>query len=328
MTLLPRASLWDVLRGRAPWVGTRLRTDRPRGYVSPIEARLHLGIAYGHDLVALEEEALPGAGWGTVLRALATSWLAVEPSEQASRSYVVASAIDDLTVPEALQRVVEAPGSTGRLIHFAHAHALNLATGDAELRAHFAAAHTVLGDGIGIRLASRLLGRPLRDNVNGTDLLPLLCDELAQWGIPLVLVGASPGVAEACAERLRQAHPHLDIPLAHHGYVDDATSQDLVRAIRALGRCVVLVGMGSPRQEAWAHRYLAGLPSVTALTVGGLFDFYSGRIPRAPLAWRELGLEWVWRLLQEPGRLARRYLWGNPLFLARALWQRCRPARR
>ncbi len=82
------------------------------------------------------------------------------------------------------------------------------------------------------------------------------------------------------------------------------------------------VGMGSPRQEAWAEEHLSGVAGLTVLTVGGLFDFFSGRMPRAPLAVRELGLEWAYRLAQEPRRLASRYLVGNPLFVSRVVRQR------
>ena len=89
-----------------------------------------------------------------------------------------------------------------------------------------------------------------------------------------------------------------------------------------LGPCLVLVGMGSPRQELWAWKYLSNHPDLIVVTVGGLFDFISGVVPRATVIWRELGLEWLYRLTREPRRLARRYLLGNPLFLARAVRQR------
>ena len=94
--------------------------------------------------------------------------------------------------------------------------------------------------------------------------------------------------------------------------------------LRKAGPCVVMVALGSPRQERFVLRYLAKLPNVVAITVGGLFDFASGAKPRAPLAVRELGMEWAWRLAHEPRRLGRRYLLGNPEFLARAAFQRAR----
>jgi N-acetylglucosaminyldiphosphoundecaprenol N-acetyl-beta-D-mannosaminyltransferase len=137
-----------------------------------------------------------------------------------------------------------------------------------------------------------------------------------------VFVGGAEGVAEQCAARLRHDHPGLSTPVVTHGYVSDEESDAIRARIAKVGRAVVLVGMGSPRQETWARRHLDGIPGITVVTVGGLFDFFSGRIPRAPAVWRELGVEWLYRLIQEPRRLARRYLLGNPLFLALALRQR------
>jgi N-acetylglucosaminyldiphosphoundecaprenol N-acetyl-beta-D-mannosaminyltransferase len=107
-------------------------------------------------------------------------------------------------------------------------------------------------------------------------------------------------------------------------FATEADAEAVAQRIAALGRVLVLVGMGSPRQEQWSWKYLRNCAGATVLTVGGLFDFYSGRIRRAPIFWRDAGMEWVWRMLQEPRRLAKRYLVGNPLFLALALEQRLR----
>ena len=91
----------------------------------------------------------------------------------------------------------------------------------------------------------------------------------------------------------------------------------MVAAVNQSGARILLVAFGAPRQELWLERWKQQLePSVT-VGVGGLFDFYSGRIPRAPAWMREMGLEWVYRLIQEPGRMWRRYIIGNPLFLYR-----------
>jgi N-acetylglucosaminyldiphosphoundecaprenol N-acetyl-beta-D-mannosaminyltransferase len=89
-----------------------------------------------------------------------------------------------------------------------------------------------------------------------------------------------------------------------------------------------LVAFGVPRQELWLAEHRDRLRPPVRMGVGGLFDFYSGRIPRAPLWLREIGLEWIWRLAQEPGRMWRRYLLGNPLFLYRVWRQACRETRR
>jgi len=154
---------------------------------------------------------------------------------------------------------------------------------------------------------------------------PSLCQRAAEQGIPLALIGGRPGVAEACAQRMCEQLPTLKFALISPGFFPTEEAAKAVAAqIEKIGRVIVLVGMGSPRQEQWAWQFLRNSAGATVLTVGGLFDFFSGRVRRAPIVWREIGLEWLWRLVQEPRRLAKRYLVGNPLFLLLALEQRLR----
>lgn len=320
--LLPRASVLDVLSGSAPLVGSRLDPARPRGLVSPIEARVHLGLAYG-DLLQEEAERLETSP--SALRALASAALSSTLASRGPtppRPLIVSARVDNLSIPEALDAIFAPADGRSRVVHFVHPHALNLASDDPHLRACLDSADLVLPDGVGLRLASLVLGVSLRDNLNGTDLLPLLCRRAAAEGRPLALVGAAPGVAGDCARRLQEDFPGLRIPILSDGFLSPEQSGQLASRIAALHRPLVLVAMGSPLQEAWIWRHLASLPGVTALSVGGLFDFFAGRVPRAPWLWRELGLEWLFRLRCEPRRLARRYLLGNPLFLLRALRQR------
>jgi N-acetylglucosaminyldiphosphoundecaprenol N-acetyl-beta-D-mannosaminyltransferase len=326
---LPRAPLRDVLRGRAPLVGARFNEELPRGHLSPVEARWLLGLPYG-DLAAEEAHYLagrtPATDFGVMLRTSVARALAPpEGAEPEVRPWIVSARVDNLTLEQALEQLFT-PGRSGRakLVPIVHPHALNLAARDQALARTLAEADLVLPDGIGIRVGAALLGVAMRHNLNGTDLLPLLCREALARGWPMVLVGAAPGVADACAETLRKAHPGLALPIVSHGFLSEASSLALAESISRLGHCLVLVGMGSPRQELWAREYLSGATQAVILTVGGLFDFYSGRMPRAPIAWRELGLEWLYRLLQEPRRMAGRYLLGNPLFLLRVLWQKVR----
>lgn len=327
VSLAPRAGFFEVLGGRAPWIGARCTSVAPRGLVSPVEARLALGIPYG-DLRTEErryfQRRTRAQDLATFARAAVAALLA--PSSRAKvdpRPFVVSASVDNVTIPEALETILApTPSNRGRLVYFVHAHALNLAFRDHALAGRLARADVLLPDGIGIRLAARLLGVSMRHNINGTDLLPLLCREASARGIPLVLVGGAPGVAQACADRLVESTPGLSVALVAPGFLSEEESAAVVARVSELGRAIVLVGMGSPLQEAWAERHLAGVEGATTVTVGGLFDFFSGRMPRAPLAARELGLEWAYRLLKEPRRLASRYLLGNPLFIARAIWQR------
>lgn len=325
MRLLPRASLTAVVSGELPLIGSRIDSRAPRGWVSPVEARAYMGIAY-EDLrhEELAYLASPSRTWRSdtsiVARALIASALA--PSavlRHPRRARVLSATLDNVTAAEALDEIFAPPrASRARIVCFAHAHLLNLAHRDAELAAHLERADLLLPDGIGVRIAARWHGIAIRHNLNGTDLFGPLCRRAAAESVPLVLIGAREGVAASCAEIVRREHPGLEVPIVAHGYLGELESAALAARVRALGRAVVLVGMGSPRQEGWVWRHLAGARDATVLTVGGLFDMVSGRIPRAPLGWREVGMEWAWRLLREPRRMAVRYLVGNPLFLARA----------
>jgi N-acetylglucosaminyldiphosphoundecaprenol N-acetyl-beta-D-mannosaminyltransferase len=284
-----------------------------------------MGIPYV-DLAEEEARLLPvrraADRLGIVARAAVASLLSPSASARREpRPWIVSAHVDNVTIDQALDAIVETPPpGRARIIHFVHPHALNVAAANPELAGRLARADFVLPDGTGIRVAAKLLGLTLRHNVNGTDLLPLLCARAAAEKLPLALVGAAPGVAQACADALVRGHPGLSVPIVSHGFLDERASQALVARIASHGRCVVLVDMGTPIQERWAWR-LAEARGCTAVTVGGLFDFYSGRVPRAPLFVRELGLEWAFRLAQEPRRLARRYVVGNPAFLARAFLQ-------
>jgi N-acetylglucosaminyldiphosphoundecaprenol N-acetyl-beta-D-mannosaminyltransferase len=325
--LLPRARLADVVMGKTPLVGSRLDPAAPRGLVSPVESRVHLGIPYG-DLVEDEARYLrehdAAKDAGVVLRALIASALAQEEKKALAAPRIVSAKVHNLSIDEALDAIFEPTGDRrrARVVHFVHPHALNLAAFDAEHAERLARADKVLPDGIGIRIAASILGVSMRHNLNGTDLLPLLCRRAVAEGVHLALIGAAPGVAEQCAQKLIEGSPGLSIPVISHGFLANDEAKAIAAKIEALGRTIVLVGMGSPLQERFAWEHLAHIPQATVITVGGLFDFFSGRVPRAPLAWRELGLEWLFRLLQEPRRLAKRYLVGNPLFLALAVKQR------
>jgi len=325
-SLLPRARVLDVLFGKSRFIGSRCQADAPRGFISPAEARVLLGIDYD-DAVTIEKNYRPSFGnnIGTAGRATIARCLSVGGSGvRERRPFIVSARVDAISISDAAEAILTPLADRAKIILFAHPHALNLAYFDPALSKRMHRADLVLPDGVGIRIAARMLGRMLPNNVNGTDMLPVLCSGAVERGLPLVLVGGKPGVAKTCAERLQQGTPGLKIPIVSDGYLGENESHRLVEQIRSIGPCMVLVGMGTPLQEAWAWNYLADLPGVSAVTVGGLFDFFAGRMERAPMAWREMGLEWLFRLIQEPRRMARRYLVGNPLFISLALMQRFR----
>lgn len=178
----------------------------------------------------------------------------------------------------------------------------------------------VFPDGIGINIACKMLKNPLLENINGTDMLPFLCELMSARKYSLYLLGAKPGVAEQMKKNLESTYPNLKIVGVRNGYFDrDTESSSVINQINQSGADVLLVAFGAPHQEKWIDRYRSQLSPQILMGVGGLFDFYSGNISRAPVWMREVGLEWVYRLLQEPGRMWRRYIIGNPLFLYRVM---------
>lgn len=222
---------------------------------------------------------------------------------------------------------VSAPGAPVQQVAFVNPDCLNIAWGHAEYRAALLAAERVLPDGIGIHIGCRMQGVALRENVNGTDLFPLLCAAAAEQGRSLYLLGARPGIGQAAAENMQRRYSGLRIAGTRDGYFAPAEVRDVVEAINASGADILLVAFGAPRQDLWLQEHRDALRPAVRMGVGGLFDFYSGRIPRAPVWMREIGLEWAYRLLQEPGRMWRRYLIGNPLFLYRVWRQGLNPER-
>ncbi len=208
--------------------------------------------------------------------------------------------------------------------NFVNAHCINVASRDRRYRRALRRSDLLLPDGSGMRIAARLVGHSLTENLNGTDLFPVLCARVALCDLPIYLVGGQPGVAAATAAAMERRYPGLNIAGTRNGFADIEDEAALIDAINASGAAIVLAGLGVPRQELWIARMAPSLRAPVLMGVGGLFDYYSGRIPRAPALMRALGLEWIWRLAQEPRRLASRYLFGTIAFLVRAAWHGAR----
>lgn len=235
---------------------------------------------------------------------------------------VLGVSIADIGLPEVLDvisNVVENPRPSTYLISYANAHICNLAWSDAGFRETLARMDLVYVDGNGPRLAAWLAGRRLPRRMTGADWIDELCRLCKERSYSLYLVGAADGVARQAAERLATKHSGLRVRGSHPGYFDPTELERLTADIRALRPDILLLGMASPVQERWMvdHARDLGVPVVWG--VGGLFEYASGRLRRAPGWMRRLGLEWLGRLLIEPRRLGRRYVFGLPLFLLRAL---------
>lgn len=199
------------------------------------------------------------------------------------------------------------------VISFVNAHNANLMVKQADYQ-NVLQNQFVLPDGIGMDIASWFLhGERFPANLNGTDFVPALMTYMARPK-RIGLIGATTPVVQKAAERFAQQCPWHTFVAISDGYLDHEGSLEVVKRIEELQLDVLLVCMGTPRQEKWVAEYIKPEHARVVLTGGALFDFVSGTVPRAPHLIRKLRLEWVYRLWQEPQRLARRYIFGIPEF--------------
>ncbi|MEM1176800.1 MAG: WecB/TagA/CpsF family glycosyltransferase [Acidobacteriota bacterium] len=333
--------LLNVLRGEMSLCGPRPVTlpevrllpirawdrflSRP-GVVSIFWMRRRMGIAYDSELEVDRLQVFDsgfGQTVGLLLRSLPVAAGRRPASTFAPTVDILGIEIRNSTMAETLDwMLARIRRREPTRVAFVNPDCLNIACRDPRYRSALDSADLVLPDGFGLRLAARLLGTELCDNINGTDLFPRLCAALEESGGRLYLLGARPGVAARAAVGMQARFPSLSVAGHHHGYFSADEQADVIGGIKDSKPDALLVAFGAPRQDVWVEEHQASLETPLIIGVGGLFDFYSGRIPRAPMWMRELGLEWCWRMLQEPGRLWRRYVVGNPLFLLRVLRQR------
>lgn len=180
-----------------------------------------------------------------------------------------------------------------------------LARKNAALHEAIGASALALPDSAGVAMACRILGMPIVQRIPGIDFAGVLLGRMAAEGKSVYLLGAREGVALRAAEALRAAYPGLVIAGADNGFFDECDEDALIRRINAASPDLMLVCLGSPKQELWMHRCSARLRVGLMAGLGGALDVFAGDIPRAPLRWRENGMEWLYRLLREPRRIKR-----------------------
>lgn len=209
----------------------------------------------------------------------------------------------------------------------ANPHSLVVAAADPGFAAALRNADILLPDGAGIVLAAQLLGLPLVHRVAGMDFfLELTRRARERGGLRYFFLGSSETVLGIIVARLAREHPEIVICGTYsppfEAEFSEAENADMIAVINAAKPDVLWVGMTAPKQETWieAHRGSLNVPVIGA--IGAVFDFYAGTRKRAPQWVCNLGLEWLPRLLREPGRLWRRNFISTPVFLARVLRQR------
>ena len=202
-------------------------------------------------------------------------------------------------------------------VMYVNAHVVNQSRALPDLAAALRTADLVYCDGYGVRLAARTFDQPVPHRMTGADWVWGLAALCQAEDKSLYLLGADPTLARVAADRLRRWYPRLRIAGSHHGYAELGSPQNerVIEDINAAHPDIVLVGMGTPKQELFIDRYADRLGADVLWSVGALFDYLAGRVPRAPRWLADNGLEWIFRLAIEPHRMWRRYLLGNPAFL-------------
>ncbi|MEM7234897.1 MAG: WecB/TagA/CpsF family glycosyltransferase [Planctomycetota bacterium] len=338
------AVLFNILRGEMSFVGPRPLSPaetsclsaaafarflvRP-GLVSPYSIRKRSRIAYENEFDTDSEFVYSEnikSNLGLLARSIPSSVIGSAESLDAPPIFdIFGVSIVNTTMDSAVQWITQRARSDKQSqVCFVNPDSLNIAYKHKRYTEVLQASR-VFPDGIGINVACRLLGTSLVANVNGTDMFPRLCKVAAEERVPIFLLGARPGIAQAAADAMSEKYPDLVVAGTRHGYFNADEEGGVIDEINRSGAKILFIAFGNPRQEIWFAENSERLAPRVGIGVGGLFDFYSGRIPRAPMWMREIGLEWTWRLLQEPRRMWRRYVVGNPLFVFR-VWKQAKGA--
>ena len=240
--------------------------------------------------------------------------------KRAARICILGRPVDCLTAEQAAAEISLA-WERKAFFHVvtANAEMLYQSTRDRALAAVIEEAELVTADGIGVVLASRLLGRPVPERVAGYDLMLKCLEMAAQRGIPVFFFGARPGVLQDAVLAASCRFSGLQVVGSRHGYFKEEEEEGIARQISLQEPGLLLVALGVPKQEKWISRFRGILPTCTVIGVGGSFDVLSGKVRRAPGWVQRAGLEWLYRIFREPSRLKRAA--NLPFFLLSVLRQ-------
>jgi len=272
--------------------------------------RRRQGLEVALDVPALDEG----------LRARSQGRLSVSGAEPDGTERQAALSLRDmpiapLTMAEALDRVDDAIARHERLrIGVVNAAKVVRMTQDPLLREDVLSSELVLADGASVVWAMRLLGRPLPERVAGIDLLLGILQRGSERSYRVYCLGATEEVLQRTCARIRSDFPGVRLVGSRNGYWTAAEEEAVAQDIDRARPDVVFVAMTSPQKERFLRRWGTSLNALVWHGVGGSFDVMAGKVRRAPLLWQRVGLEWLFRLLQEPRRLWRRYLSTNTAF--------------
>jgi N-acetylglucosaminyldiphosphoundecaprenol N-acetyl-beta-D-mannosaminyltransferase len=197
---------------------------------------------------------------------------------------------------------------------------------DKEFKRIYEEADLAVPDGVPLLWAARFLGQPLVERVNGTDLFEALCAHAARRGYRVFFLGAAPGVAAKAARNLEKRHPGLRVVGTYSPpfdfFNDFAENKHIEEMVKEARPDILFVGLGAPKQEKWLHRRMHKLNVPVSIGIGASFEYVAGVSPRAPKWMQRSGLEWLHRVIQEPGRYWKRYVIDDAKFFPLVFAQR------
>ena len=232
------------------------------------------------------------------------------------RIHLLGAPLDPATLGDALRLVDEAVASRRPTLNASlNAAKLVRMQTDSELRESIELCDLVTADGVPVVWAARALGHPVPGRVNGTDLMELLFAHAAERGYSVYLLGSEAGILSRARAEIERRHPAIRIAGTQHGFFAPSEEESVVQRIAATRPDILFVALGTPQKELFQaqHRDELGVPFT--MGVGGSFEVLAGMRKRAPRWAQRTGLEWAFRLVQEPRRLAGRYVVGNTRFV-------------
>jgi N-acetylglucosaminyldiphosphoundecaprenol N-acetyl-beta-D-mannosaminyltransferase len=238
------------------------------------------------------------------------------PAVRPTRSHLLGLAVDAMTMDEVLERLHDSLESRARTtVGVVNAAKVVNLRSDTALRDSLLRCDLLLADGQSVVWASRVLGVPIPERVAGIDLFERLLDLAHVEGRSVYLLGAKPDVLARLCEHIAEHWPGLRLAGARDGYFSDEEGPDVARDIADSHADMLFIGMTSPKKEIFLDVYGDQLKIPVQHGVGGSFDVLAGVVRRAPEMWQRLGMEWAFRVVQEPRRLWKRYLTTNTTFL-------------
>lgn len=240
------------------------------------------------------------------------------------RSVILGIPIDHVNMESALDRIMEMIGqyaddakarlvATANVDFIVNAHDRKKGNDAQELLSVLRNAEMVTADGMPLVWLSKMLGKPLEERVTGADMVPALAEKAAQEGKSIYFFGGIDGSAKRTAQILKEKHPDLQVAGYSNPMIDmndEIENKVEIARINITQPDILLIALGNPKQELWFNRYRRYLKVPVSLGIGGTFEFISGTTSRAPEWMQRAGLEWIYRMSQDPKRLINRYVKG------------------